>query len=130
MWKHGLWPTCLPRRYKQAQEILFGNDLDMRTRFNLKTDDEKGSILLHKIFEVYQDGERRTIPWFRDDGVRNVVRHPLNMRHTGGTTKVYQQRIYTSGIVDGVRGEPWLVFDSTKNQYLALTYGTLPPGRN
>ena len=75
-----------------------------------------------------QDGDRRTVPWYREDGSRNIVRHPLNERRAGGAVKAYASRIYAAGIVDGVRGEPWLVFDSSKNQFLALTFGTLSLG--
>ena len=41
-------------RYMKAQEILFGQDLDLSTRFNIKNESEKGSILLEKVFSVYQ----------------------------------------------------------------------------
>lgn len=112
-------------RYKRAQDILFGQDLDLATRFAVKSESEKGSILLNKIFEVYQEGGKQVIPWFRADGERNIQRHPLNDRKTGATTRQYVNRILQSGIVDGVRGEPWLVYDPSKNVYFALTYGTL-----
>ena len=112
-------------RYKRAQDILFGQDLDLATRFAVKSESEKGSILLNKIFEVYQEGGKQVIPWFRADGERNIHRHPLNDRKTGATTRQYVNCIFQSGIVDGVRGEPWLVYDPSKNVYFALTYGTL-----
>ena len=112
-------------RYKRAQDILFGQDMDLATRFAVKSESEKGSILLNKIFSVYQEGGKQVIPWFRADGERNIVRHPLNDRKTGATTRQYANRILQSGIVDGVRGEPWLVFDAAKNVYQALTFGTL-----
>ena len=41
-------------RYMKAQEILFGQDLDLSTRFNVKSESEKGIILLEKVFSVYQ----------------------------------------------------------------------------
>lgn len=47
------WCGCC--RYQKAQAILFGNGMDVGARFNV-SDDEKGQILLQKIFEVYQEG--------------------------------------------------------------------------
>ena len=41
-------------RYKNAQEILFGQNLDLKARFKISDDAEKGTILLNKIFEIYQ----------------------------------------------------------------------------
>ena len=43
-------------RYRQAHEILFGEKLDLDTRFDVKEYQEKGTILLNKIFNVYQAG--------------------------------------------------------------------------
>ena len=51
-------------RYKRAQDILFGQDLDLATRFAVKSESEKGSILLNKIFEVYQEGGKQVILGF------------------------------------------------------------------
>ena len=42
-------------RYQEAQEILFGSDLDLATRFNMTDEKEKGTILLDRIFSIYQD---------------------------------------------------------------------------
>ena len=42
-------------RYQEAQEILFGADLDLATRFNMTDDKEKGTILLDRIFSIYQE---------------------------------------------------------------------------
>ena len=54
-----------------------------------------------------------------------VIRHPLNQRKTGNYMRSYVSRIFSSGIVEGVRGEAWFVWDADKKQYLALTFGTL-----
>lgn len=60
-------------------------------------------------------------------GARQIVRHPLNQRKVGSVARQYMQKICDCGIVEGVRGEAWLVRDEATNQFLALTYGTLPP---
>ena len=40
-------------RYEKAQAILFGDGLEVASRFDV-ANDEKGQILLKKIFSVYQ----------------------------------------------------------------------------
>ena len=42
-------------RYKAAHDVLFGNQLDLASRFDMRDDNEKGTILLNKIFQTYQD---------------------------------------------------------------------------
>ena len=42
-------------RYKAAHDVLFGNQLDLASRFDMSDDSEKGTILLNKIFQTYQD---------------------------------------------------------------------------
>ena len=74
---------------------------------------------------LLQEGAKRTIPWFRD-GVRCVTRHPLNQRKTGGIAKQYMAKILDSGLVQGVRGEPWFQADPDKEgHFLAISFGTL-----
>lgn len=41
-------------RYKRAHEALYGSNLDIATRFDVK-EDERGILLLNKIWDVYQD---------------------------------------------------------------------------
>ena len=41
-------------RYKAARDVLFGNQLDLASRFDMKDESEKGTILLNKIFDTYQ----------------------------------------------------------------------------
>ena len=47
--------ACCGRRYKKAQEILFGDNLAFNARFGVKGEQEKGSIVLQKVFEIYQE---------------------------------------------------------------------------
>ena len=74
-----------------------------------------------------QVGEQRSIPWFKPDGTRQIWRHPVNARKVGTRVTKYAARIRDTGIVAGVRGEPWLVHDPNKDQYLCISYGTLLP---
>ena len=77
----------------------------------------------------YRKAKKTTVPWFKSDGSRAIVRHALNQRKTGNCLRSYVSRIFQSGIVQGVRGEAWMVFDNERKIYQALTFGTLPPGR-
>ena len=73
-----------------------------------------------------QVGPKRRVDWFRPtDGQRYVIRHPLNGRKTGALVRQYTQKILEAGIVEGVRGEAWLVYDQASDVFLALTFGTL-----
>ena len=73
-----------------------------------------------------QEGDKKTVQWFKEDGTRAILRHPLNQRKTGSSLRNYVSRIFSSGIVEGVRGEAWFVYDPDKRHYQALTFGTLP----
>ena len=44
-------------RASKAQAVLYGEGFDVSSRFGVTSDDEKGQILLKKIFELYQDGD-------------------------------------------------------------------------
>ena len=46
--------VCICFRYKRAHEALYGSNLDIATRFDVK-EDERGILLLNKIWDVYQD---------------------------------------------------------------------------
>ena len=72
-----------------------------------------------------QVGAQRSIPWFKPDGTRQVFRHPVNARKVGTRVNKYAARIKETGILAGVRGEPWVVFDPHKEIYLCISYGTL-----
>ena len=71
------------------------------------------------------------IDWFDDHGNRNVVRHECNQRNQKRTKAKYAGSIRRRGIVNGVRGEPWIVDKmpgvppGTPNPYKAVSYGTL-----
>ena len=47
-------PSYCMLRYQTAQNLLFGEGVDIANRFSV-TDDERGQILLQKIFDTYQD---------------------------------------------------------------------------
>ena len=42
-------------RAARAQAILYGEGFDVLSRFGIQDENEKGQILLKKIFEIYQD---------------------------------------------------------------------------
>ena len=51
-----------------------------------------------------------TVDWFMPDGTtRNVVRHPINDRKQVSLKQRYKKGILTHGILEGCRGEAWLV---------------------
>lgn len=78
---------------------------------------------------VYQVVEARSIPWFRpSDGAPYICRHELNQRKVGSTIKKYALSICKKGIIQGVRGEPWVVYNNDKDQYECISYGTLSFG--
>jgi len=47
-----------------------------------------------------------TIP--SDPRMKNIVRHRLNNRVQNGVRECYKQSVKLRGIVEGVRGEPWV----------------------
>eukprot|EP00974_Lingulodinium_polyedra_P018057 1749089-Lingulodinium_polyedra.AAC.1 len=50
-----------------------------------------------------------TFPWFQDSGDRTFRRHSVNMRYQAVVLEKYQQQILDNGVVQGVRGEPWII---------------------
>ncbi|CAE7405505.1 unnamed protein product, partial [Symbiodinium necroappetens] len=80
-------------RYKRAHEVLFGQSMEVAERFN----SEQGICLLTKIFEVYQDGPRRTIKWFKEDG--KYLRDLHNCFH-GGLAPTWLESILGSKDVE------------------------------
>lgn len=62
---------------------------------------------------------------------RNIARHPCNSRQQSGVKAAYVTSCKQRGIVEGVRGEPWLVMPAPdslgekKGPYLALSFGSL-----
>lgn len=67
-----------------------------------------------------------TVPWFLKDGGKAIVRHPLNDRKQLSVRTKYMRLILSHGIMEGCRGEAWLVEPhSPSSPWLALTFGTL-----
>ena len=62
---------------------------------------------------------------------RNIIRHPLNSRQQSSVRLAYVASCKARGVVEGVRGEAWLMQPSPsdsiqeKTPYLALSYGSL-----
>lgn len=64
--------------------------------------------------------------WFLPDGSRNVVRHAVNNRTQTAVRNKYARGILKHGILEGCRGEAWLVEPASQGQpYQAVTFGTL-----
>ena len=106
---------------QRALEAFLGKGNSVSERMALTGAGTEGIDMQSAIFDRFQLGEKRTVPWFRTDGLRYIKRHDLNH----GKIKEYEASIKTHGILQGVRGEPWLVFDPTQDMYLAITFGTL-----
>ena len=85
-----------------------------------------GCAVARCILVRHEDWPRRTIKWYKEDGQTPAVqRHPLNQRKTGSAVRGYVKRIFESGIIQSVRGEPWMTFDELTGTYYALSCGTL-----
>lgn len=75
------------------------------------------------------------MPFFisENDQRRHICRHPLNSRRQDTVLAEYTKSVQSKGIIRGVRGEAWLrAPDSDRGEtaFLALTFGTLPLGRD
>ena len=105
----------------------------MSMNLNLELDLKYESIpeKLENLNQQLQEGPKRTVNWFNESMQRSIVRHPSNMRKVGGMMHQYKEKIFASGIVEGVRGEAWLVRGDTDpesnsgSKFYALTFGTL-----
>lgn len=75
---------------------------------------------------MFQEGCKRTIPFYKADGSAYIMRHRLNARRTGGIVQQYKRKIQQTGIISSCRGEAWMIYDESADIYYALTYGTLP----
>ena len=58
------------------------------------------------------------------------MRHSLNQCKTGKCLRAYVSRIFQPGIVHGYAVKHGWSTTTKKKMYLALTYGTLPPGQD
>ena len=50
-----------------------------------------------------------TVPWFLPDGNKGIIRHPLNARKQLSIRLRYTRGVLQHGILEGCRGEPWLL---------------------
>ena len=61
-----------------------------------------------------------------DKRTRNIVRHEFNGRKQSGVRKAYIASVKSRGIVESVRGEPWLVQPQDAGMpYRALSFASL-----
>ena len=60
--------------------------------------------------------------FFKPNGQRAIIQHPLNHRKTRSALRSYVQK---AGITQSVQGEPWLTYDEIPQTYHALRGGTL-----
>lgn len=104
-----------------AMHQLYG-----RMRIDERFPDEGGSLRLDRIFACYQIGPLTDTAWFMPDGSRSIIDHGINSRRHAVVDNVYAQSILTRGVVDGVRGEPWMIFSEGQQLPLqAITWASL-----
>ncbi len=74
-------------------------------------------------------GTSTTISWHNAEGVRLIKRHELNCRNQCQTKLSYVSSIKRHGIIQGARGEPWMVLPKShkinQDAYEAISYGHL-----
>ena len=102
------------------------NQLYGKMRIEDRFPDEDGALRLQRIFKIYQVGELEDVKWFQEDGSKAIISHPINSRRHTVVDNAYTQSILTRGIVEGVRGEPWLAYSRGQNlPMLAISWGSL-----
>ena len=88
--------------------------------------DAQGSLLLEKIFKIYQIGDLTDVEWLLPSGGRAIIDRPINSRRHAVVDNTYAQSILTRGVVEGVRGEPWMLFSENQSMpLLAITWASL-----
>ena len=65
----------------------------------------EGSVRQKAMFDVYLVATM-AIPWFTPDGRRCIERHDINQRKNDAVRASYVNSIASSGLCEGVRGEP------------------------
>lgn len=66
------------------------------------------------------------LDFYQSDGSRNIVRHSLNQRKQLSVRASYKRSILAYGILEGCRGECWVIEPSAPGMpYQAITFGTL-----
>ena len=100
--------------------------------------------MMFTCFYQNQVGEKTRIKWFVDDNSdkgdmnpfsqrkRNIVRHPYNSRQQQSVKSAYVASVKTRGVVEGVRGECWVVSPNPSdsigghtNPFMAISFGSL-----
>ena len=78
-------------------------------------------------FADFNDTSNSSIPFERI--VRNIERHPHNQRSQKGVRAAYCKSVRMRGVVEGVRGEPWMQqkppSEQTSAKYWALSFASL-----
>ena len=80
-----------------------------------------------------QVGDKQRIKFFTDSTSqkRNITRHPLNARQQSGVKQQYVTSCKSRGILEGLRGEPWMVSPAPNEMgektgaFLALSFASL-----
>ncbi len=83
-------------------------------------------MLLDAVQKVYRDKKpvSLTMPFFDEHGVKNFVRHELNMRVQKSVEQRYVTSVMADGCIPGVRGSPWAVGELGRPPYRLLASGT------
>ena len=106
-----------------ALDRLFAPKPSIFDRFGHGLD---GLVLFQKVMRAYRVSEAKvTMPFFNEKKEKALIRHPINGRTQATVLRKYVEQVKRHGVVQGVRGEPWIVEALPGEPKLLLTWGTL-----
>ncbi len=107
----------------EALDRLFEAMGSVHQRFGYGLD---GLVLFEKVKRAYKVSEGKVVlPYYDAAGRKALARHPVNDRMQASTLRKYKDQVLRHEVVQGVRGEPWIVDANAGEPKWLLTYGTL-----
>eukprot|EP00973_Karenia_brevis_P013661 1853931-Karenia_brevis.AAC.1 len=70
-----------------------------------------GDILVECIFTIWGDGYA-DVPWFAQDGSRNIVKHELNRNVKEHVVSLYSKRMLGEGLTQDAGNAAWMQYSS------------------